>query len=64
MFNARETREMQKINRTASQLDNAMASVAQANRDRTSAITGAIGGITTALTKIDGGGTDDDVDKP
>ena len=62
MFNARETREMQKINRTANQLDNAMASVAQANRDRTSAITGAIGGIATALTKVDGGGTDDDDD--
>ena len=54
MFNARETREMQKINRTAAQLDNAMASMAQARRDGTSAITGAIGGITTALTKVGG----------
>ena len=52
MFNARETREMQKINRTASQLDNARAAMAQASRDGTAAITGAIGGITTALTKV------------
>ena len=53
MFNQRENREMQKINRTATQLDNASMAMAQANRDRTSAITGAIGGIATALTKVD-----------
>ena len=60
MFNQRESREMQKINRTASQLDNARAAVAQAQRDGTSAITGAIGGIANALTKIDGGSSGDD----
>jgi len=60
MFNQRENREMQKINRTAAQLDNARAAVAQAQRDGTAAITGAIGGIANALTKVDGGGTDDD----
>ena len=54
MFNQRENREMQKINRTAAQLDNARAAVAQAQRDGTSAITGAIGGIANALTKVPG----------
>ena len=63
MFNARETREMQKINRTASQLDNARAAMAQANRDGTAAITGAIGGITTALTKIDGSNSNNNNNK-
>ena len=62
MFNQRENREMQQINRTAAQLDNARASVAQAQRDSTSAITGAIGGIANALTKTDGGGSDDKTD--
>jgi hypothetical protein len=60
MFNQRENREMQKINRTAAQLDNARAAVAQAQRDGTAAITGAIGGIANALTKVDGGSTGDD----
>ena len=55
MFNQRENREMQKINRTAAQLDNARMAVAQAQRDGTAAITGAIGGIANALTKVDGG---------
>jgi chromosome segregation ATPase len=54
MFNQREQREMQQINRTAAQLDNARAAVAQAQRDGTSAITGAIGGIANALTKVPG----------
>jgi len=58
MFNQRENREMQQINRTAAQLDNARAAVAQAQRDSTSAITGAIGGIANALTKVDGGSSD------
>jgi len=62
MFNQRENREMQKINRTAAQLDNARMAVAQAQRDGTAAITGAIGGIANALTKIDGGGTNDKTD--
>jgi len=60
MFNQRENREMQKINRTAAQLDNARMAVAQAQRDGTAAITGAIGGIANALTKVDGGGTKDE----
>ena len=52
VFRAKEEREMQKINRTAAQLDNAQAQLAQARRDGTAAITGAIGGITNALGKI------------
>lgn len=52
VFRQREEREMQKINRTAAQLDNAQAQLAQARRDGTAAITGAIGGITNALGKI------------
>ena len=59
MFNQRENREMQKINRTAAQLDNARMAVAQAQRDGTAAITGAIGGIANALTKVDGGSSGD-----
>jgi len=51
VFRAKEEREMQKINRTAAQLDNAQAQLAQARRDGTAAITGAIGGITNALAK-------------
>jgi hypothetical protein len=52
VFRQREEREMQKINRTAAQLDNAQAQLAQARRDGTAAITGAIGGITNALGKM------------
>jgi len=63
MFNQRENREMQKINRTAAQLDNARAAVAQAQRDGTSAITGAIGGIANALTKVPGNPVSDDGDR-
>ena len=63
MFNQRENREMQKINRTAAQLDNARAAVAQAQRDGTSAITGAIGGIANALTKVPGDPVSDDGDR-
>ena len=51
VFRAKEEREMQKINRVAAQLDNAQAQLAQARRDGTAAITGAIGGITNALAK-------------
>ena len=51
VFRQKEEREMQKINRTAAQLDNAQAQLAQARRDGTAAITGAIGGITNALAK-------------
>ena len=49
VFNATEQREDAKIDRVATQLDNAQAQMAQANRDGTSAITGAIGGITSAF---------------
>ncbi len=51
-FQQKEIRETQQIDRVAAQLDNARMSVAQANRDQTSALTGAIGGITTALGKL------------
>ncbi len=49
IFNATEQREDAKIDRVATQLDNAQAQMAQAQRDGTSAITGAIGGITSAF---------------
>ena len=49
VFNATEQREDAKIDRVATQLDNAQAQMAQANKDGTSAITGAIGGITSAF---------------
>ena len=48
-FNAREQREMQKLNRVAGQLDQATNNAAQASRDATSAITGAIGGMASSL---------------
>ena len=49
VYNATEKREDAKIDRVATQLDNAQAQMAQAQRDGTSAITGAIGGITSAF---------------
>ena len=49
IYNATEKREDAKIDRVATQLDNAQAQMAQAQRDGTSAITGAIGGITSAF---------------
>ncbi len=52
-FQQRETREQQQLDRTAAQLDNARMAAAQASRDGTAALTGAIGGITTALGKIE-----------
>jgi len=45
MFQQRENREQQKIDRTAAQLDNARMAMNQARADRTSAMTGMIGGI-------------------
>ena len=45
MFNQRENREQQKIDRTAAELDNARMMAAQAGADATSAMTGMIGGI-------------------
>ena len=50
MFSATENREDAKIDRVAGQLDNAQAQMAQASRDGTAAITGAIGGISSAFT--------------
>jgi chromosome segregation ATPase len=45
MFNAREDREMQKINRVASQLSGAQAQASQARADYTGAITAGISGV-------------------
>ena len=55
VFSATEQRQDAKIDRTASQLDNAQAQLAQARADGTAAITGAIGGIANAL--MPSGGT-------
>ena len=49
VFSATEQRQDAKIDRTASQLDNAQAQLAQARADGTAAITGAVGGIANAL---------------
>ena len=46
MFSTREERQMQQLDRTAAMLGAARQAEAQANSDRTGAITGAIGGIT------------------
>ena len=54
VFNATEQREDAKIDRVAGQLDNAQAQMAQAQADGTAAITGAIGGITSAFTPSPG----------
>ena len=56
VFNQTEQRENAKIDRVAGQLDNAQAQIAQANRDGTAAITGAIGGITSAFAAGSGSG--------
>jgi len=48
MFGARESREQGKIDRVAAQLSGAAAQEGQANANRTSALTGMIGGITSA----------------
>ena len=52
-FQQKEVRETQQLDRVSAQLDNARMAMAQANRDQTSALTGALGGITTALGKIE-----------
>lgn len=49
MFNAREERESSKINRVAGQMGIAGAQEQQANADYTGALTGMIGGITSAV---------------
>jgi len=46
MFSTREGREMQQLDRTASMLGAAKQAEAQADSDRTGAITGAIGSLT------------------
>ena len=46
MFNAKETREADKLDRVAGQLSGAQARESQAAADQTGAITGAIGGLT------------------
>jgi hypothetical protein len=48
MFGARENREQQKIERTAAQLSGAAMQEGQANANYTSALTGMIGGVTSA----------------
>jgi len=48
MFGARENREQQKIDRVAAQLGGAQRQEAQARADKTSALTGMIGGIASA----------------
>ena len=57
VFNATENREDAKIDRVATQLDNAQAQMAQAQADGTAAITGAIGGIANAFTPSSGTST-------
>ncbi len=56
MFNQRENREQQKIDRTAALLDNARQMAAQAGADRTAALTGMIGGVASALGGLNLGG--------
>ena len=56
MYQQREAREQMQIDRTAAMLDNARMQVAQAGADRTAALTGMIGGITSSLSNIDLGG--------
>jgi hypothetical protein len=54
MFNARETRENQKINRVASQLGLANNQYNQAGADATTAITGAVGNISSIFQTMAG----------
>tara|TARA_A100001201_G_scaffold55699_1_gene54094 strand:+ start:225 stop:956 length:732 start_codon:yes stop_codon:yes gene_type:complete len=51
VFQQKEIREQQKIDRTAAELDNARMMAAQAQADQTSAFTGMLGGITDTLSK-------------
>ena len=48
-YSEKDKREQAKIDRTAAELDNARMQAAQAASDQTSALTGAIGGITSSL---------------
>ena len=56
MFNAREDREMQKINRVASQLGGAQAQASQARADYTGAITSGIKGLSSVASSYLGSG--------
>ena len=49
MFTTRENREVAKMDRVAGQLSGAQARAAQARADQTGALTGMIGGVTSAL---------------
>ena len=54
-FGTRESREQDKINQTYAQMGGARVQEAQANKDRASAITGAIGGVASGLSSFAGG---------
>ena len=56
VFQQREGREVAQLNRVASQLGAAQQDVAQARADQTSATLGMIGGVTSAIGGIAGGG--------
>jgi hypothetical protein len=53
VFGQRESREMGQLNRLQSQIDNMQGIKAQAERDQTAALTGAISGVAGAASKID-----------
>ena len=52
MFNAREEREVAKMNRVAGQLQNAQGQAAQARADQTGAITGMLGGLASIASSV------------
>ena len=52
VYQQTEAREQMQIDRTAAQLDNARMQASQAGADRTAALTGMIGGITSSLSDI------------
>ena len=54
VYGENEKREMGQLNRLQAQIDNQQGIKAQASRDQTSAITGAIGGVASALGSIPG----------
>ena len=49
VYEQKENRQQQQIDRTSAQLDNARMMQAQAQADQTSALTGMLGGVTTSL---------------
>ena len=55
VFGQREQREMQQLNRLQAQIDNMQGVKAQAQRDQTAAITGAISGVAGAASSYFGG---------